>query len=114
MGLLTGAFDTDALARHLGADPSTPVAVTATIGTLSSEIFSTRVRYTGVTLGYQIGAALAGGTAPLIATWLLSRFDDSWVPIAVYPMFTALISIVAVSLAHRASEAELERAGEEA
>jgi metabolite-proton symporter len=88
--------------------------VTATIGTLSSEIFSTRVRYTGVTLGYQIGAALAGGTAPLIATWLLSRFDDSWVPIAVYLMFTALISIVAVSLAHRASKAELERAGEEA
>jgi metabolite-proton symporter len=88
--------------------------VTATIGTLSSEIFSTRVRYTGVTLGYQIGAALAGGTAPLIATWLLSRFDDSWVPIAVYLVFTALISIVAVSLAHRASKAELERAGEEA
>ncbi|GAA0975682.1 MFS transporter [Nocardiopsis tropica] len=86
--------------------------VTATIGTLSSEIFSTRVRYTGVTLGYQIGAALAGGTAPLIATWLLSRFDDSWVPIAVYLVFTALISIVAVSLAHRASKAELERAGE--
>ncbi|MFJ9556216.1 MFS transporter [Nocardiopsis sp. NPDC101807] len=88
--------------------------VTATIGTLSSEIFSTRVRYTGVTLGYQIGAALAGGTAPLIATWLLSRFDDSWVPIAVYLVFTALISIVAVSLAHRASKAELERAGESA
>ncbi|MEU0236450.1 MFS transporter [Nocardiopsis sp. NPDC006198] len=86
--------------------------VTATIGTLSSEIFSTRVRYTGVTLGYQIGAALAGGTAPLIATWLLSRFDDSWVPIAVYLVFTALISVVAVSLAHRASKAELERAGE--
>ncbi len=49
--------------------------VTATLGTLMSEIFTTRVRYTGVTLGYQIGAALAGGTAPLIATWLLSRFD---------------------------------------
>ncbi|MFD3685341.1 MFS transporter [Nocardiopsis sp. NPDC058631] len=86
--------------------------VTATIGTLSSEIFSTRVRYTGVTLGYQIGAALAGGTAPLIATWLLSRFDNSWVPIAAYLVFTALISIVAVSLAHRVSRAELERSGD--
>jgi len=85
--------------------------VTATIGTLSSEIFSTRVRYTGVTLGYQIGAALAGGTAPLIATWLLSRFDNSWVPIAVYLVFTALISIVAVSLAHRASKVEPESSG---
>jgi len=88
--------------------------VTATIGTLSSEIFSTRVRYTGVTLGYQIGAALAGGTAPLIATWLLSRFDNSWVPIAVYLVFTALISIVAVSLAHRASKVEPESSGDPA
>ncbi len=80
--------------------------VTATIGTLCSEIFSTRVRYTGVTLGYQIGAAAAGGTAPLIATWLLSRFDDSWVPVAGYLIFTAVVSVVAVSLAGRASNAE--------
>ncbi|MEU1899445.1 MFS transporter [Nocardiopsis dassonvillei] len=80
--------------------------VTATIGTLCSEIFSTRVRYTGVTLGYQIGAAAAGGTAPLIATWLLSRFDNSWVPVAGYLVFTAVVSIVAVSLAGRASNAE--------
>lgn len=71
---------------------------TATIGTLTSEIFSTRVRYTGVTLGYQIGAAAAGGTAPLLATWLLSRFNDSWVPIAVYLIAAAILSIVAVSL----------------
>ena len=38
--------------------------ITAVLGTLSSEIFATRVRYTGITLGYQLGAALAGGTAP--------------------------------------------------
>lgn len=73
--------------------------VTATLGTLMSEIFTTRVRYTGVTLGYQIGAALAGGTAPLIATWLLSRFDGSWLPIALYLMGLALISITAVLFA---------------
>lgn len=70
--------------------------ITATLGTLTSEIFSTRVRYTGVTLGYQIGAAVAGGTAPLIATWLLAKFDSQWWPIAVYLGVLALISIVAV------------------
>ncbi|RBP67069.1 metabolite-proton symporter [Brevibacterium sanguinis] len=70
--------------------------VTATLGTLTSEIFTTRVRYTGVTLGYQIGAALAGGTAPLLATWMLGRFDNAWLPIAVYLMALALISFVAV------------------
>ncbi|GAA0981741.1 MULTISPECIES: MFS transporter [Nocardiopsidaceae] len=75
--------------------------VTATLGTLTSEIFTTRVRYTGVTLGYQVGAALAGGTAPLLATWLLARFDGAWWPIAAYLVVLAAISICAVSLSGR-------------
>lgn len=67
--------------------------VTATLGTLMSETFSTRVRYTGVTLGYQVGAALAGGSAPLIATWLLREFDGSWTPIAFYMIFLSVIGL---------------------
>ncbi|GHC70158.1 MFS transporter [Limoniibacter endophyticus] len=68
--------------------------ITAVLGTLSSEIFPARVRYTGVTLGYQIGAAIAGGTAPLIATWLLTTFDD-WTPIAIYILVLIVISLIA-------------------
>ncbi|AEI46261.1 Shikimate and dehydroshikimate transport protein (MFS family) [Paenibacillus mucilaginosus KNP414] len=49
--------------------------ITAVLGTMFSEIFSTNVRYTGVTLGYQLGAAIAGGTAPLIATYLLNAYN---------------------------------------
>lgn len=70
--------------------------VTAVLGTLSSEIFSTRVRYTGITLGYQLGAALAGGTAPLIATWLLSEYKGDWQPVALYMLATVAISLVAI------------------
>ncbi len=70
--------------------------VTAVLGTLSSEIFSTRVRYTGITLGYQLGAALAGGTAPLIATWLLAEYKGSWQPVALYMLATVAISLVAI------------------
>ncbi len=69
---------------------------TATLGTLSSEIFATNVRYTGITLGYQLGACIAGGTAPLIATWLLTNFNNSWVPIAIYVMALAACSMLAV------------------
>lgn len=77
-------------------------AVTATLGPMTSEIFATHVRYTGVTLGYQIGAALASGTAPLLATYLLSQFDGQWTPIAIYVVLIAVISISAVALAGRA------------
>lgn len=74
---------------------------TATIGTLTSEMFDARVRYTGVTLGYQLGACLAGGTMPLIAVWMLATFDNSWVPIAGYVIALAVIAIVAVMLSPR-------------
>jgi MFS family permease len=72
--------------------------VTAVLGTLYSEIFATEVRYTGVTLGYQIGAALAGGTAPLVATALLRAYGDSFVPVALYVMATGVVSLVCILL----------------
>ncbi|GEK32972.1 MFS transporter [Kurthia sibirica] len=70
--------------------------ITAVLGTMFSEIFSAKVRYTGVSLGYQIGAAIAGGTAPLVATALLLEFNNSYIPIALYIMLTAVISLVSV------------------
>ncbi len=70
--------------------------ITSVLGTMFSEIFDAKVRYTGVSLGYQIGAALAGGTAPLIATWLLVEFNNSYVPVALYIILTAVISLIAV------------------
>ena len=75
--------------------------VTAVLGTLCSEIFSANVRYTGITLGYQLGAALAGGTAPLIATGLLAKYDGDWVPVAWYLGVTVAISLIAIICASR-------------
>jgi len=75
--------------------------ITAVLGTLCSEIFSASVRYTGITLGYQLGAALAGGTAPLIATGLLAKYDGDWTPVACYLMVTVAISLAAIFFASR-------------
>ena len=75
--------------------------VTVVLGTLCSEIFSANVRYTGITLGYQLGAALAGGTAPLIATGLLAKYDGDWVPVAWYLGVTVAISLIAIFCASR-------------
>lgn len=81
--------------------------VTAVLGMLCSEIFSANVRYTGITLGYQLGAALAGGTAPLIATGLLAKYDGDWVPVAWYLAVTVTISLIAIFCASRVKRATL-------
>lgn len=83
--------------------------ITAVLGTLFSEIFDAKVRYTGISLGYQIGAALAGGTAPLVATALLARFGDSYIPVALYIIFTALVSLIAISAIKGTSELQRKR-----
>lgn len=70
--------------------------ITAVLGTMFSEIFDAKIRYTGITLGYQIGAALAGGTAPLVATALLDRFNNSYVPVAIYIIFASVLSLAAI------------------
>lgn len=44
----------------------------APLGALLSEMFSTRVRYTGASLGYQLAALLGAGFTPLIASSLLA------------------------------------------
>lgn len=70
--------------------------ITAVLGTMFSEIFAANVRYTGISLGYQIGAAVAGGTAPLIATYLLYKFNDSYVPVALYMILTSILSLISI------------------
>ena len=81
---------------------------TAVLGTLYSEIFSTSVRYTGVTLGFQIGSALAGGTAPLISTFLLERFAHSWVPVAGYLVLVSSVSLCFIAATRETRNLDLQ------
>jgi MFS transporter, MHS family, shikimate and dehydroshikimate transport protein len=64
-----------------------------------SELFGTRVRYSGASLGYQLASPLAGGLAPLIATWLLGWSDGRPWPVAVYLIGMAAVTLVSVWLA---------------
>ena len=43
-----------------------------------AELFSTEVRYSGASLGYQIGAIIGGSFAPTIATLLWKNYDIFW------------------------------------
>ncbi|WP_326544982.1 MFS transporter [Mycolicibacterium sp. ND9-15] len=61
---------------------------------IMAEMFPTRMRYSGVSLGYQVTSIIAGSLAPAIATWLLDKFHSA-VPIALYLAGASVITLVA-------------------
>ena len=72
-----------------------------------SELFSTRVRYSGASLGYQLASPLAGGLAPLIATHLLEKSGGAPWPVVVYLVIMSAITLVSVFLARETHRSEL-------
>lgn len=64
-----------------------------------SELFGTRVRYSGVSLGYNLASVFAGALSPLIATWLMTRYAPATWPISAYMIGLALITVVSVYFA---------------
>ncbi len=64
-----------------------------------SELFGTKVRLSGASIGYQVGAIIAGGFSPLIATYLLAEFDGQYWPIAVYLSILGILSIISTIFA---------------
>jgi len=80
----------------------------AVLGTLFAESYSADVRYTGVSLGYQVGAALVGGPAPLIGTWLLHEYGGSYVPVGIFIILCAAVSLIAVTFSKEKHGQELD------
>jgi len=68
---------------------------------LFAELFPRHLRYSGASLGYQIGAVFGGGFAPIIATGLYARYESS-VPIAMYLAAVCAISLASIMLLGRA------------
>jgi MFS family permease len=62
------------------------------------EIFGSRYRYAGVTIGREIASVLGGGFAPLICAALMAAFG-SWVPVAIYMMVMMITVLVAAMFA---------------
>lgn len=60
-----------------------------------AELFPTRMRYSGVSLGSQVTAILAGSLAPILAIQWLRDFG-SWLPIAIYIVIACVVTAVAV------------------
>jgi MFS family permease len=64
---------------------------------LIAESFTGRLRYSGSSLGYQLASIIAGGPAPLIATWLFGTYHSSYA-IAIYIAICAVITLVATAM----------------
>ncbi len=76
------------------------VLLAALQGTMPSQLpslFFTEVRYTGLSITYNVSASLFGGTAPLLIAWLINVTATTLAP-AYYLIFASIIGIIAVSM----------------
>ena len=65
-----------------------------------TDLLPTELRYSGVALGSNLGFAIFGGTAPLVATWLIKATGDLAAP-AWYLVVVALVSACVTFVATR-------------
>ncbi|QQQ78108.1 MHS family MFS transporter [Saccharothrix sp. 6-C] len=73
-----------------------------------SELFGTKVRYSGASIGYQLASIGAGAVAPLIATALLAAYDSSF-PIVLYVLAMCVLTVIAVVVAKETKGSSLNR-----
>lgn len=84
---------------------SSAILVSASFGPLPaliSEFFPAHIRTTAISIGYNFAAALFGGCAPLISTWLISLTGNLISP-SYYALFCALISTITAAVLFKQS-----------
>src|SRR4051812_5171162 len=64
---------------------------------LIAESFTGRLRYSGASLGYQLASVIAGGPAPLIATWLFIKYNSAYA-VAAYILVCAVVTLIATAM----------------
>jgi MFS family permease len=73
----------------------------AVIAGFSSKVFHANVRYTAISVAYQMGGAIFGGFTPMIGVVLSQRFAGQWLPLAAFYTVLAGISFAGVFLLDR-------------
>ncbi|MFD7058999.1 MFS transporter [Streptomyces sp. NPDC059906] len=79
-----------------------------------SEMFGTRARYTGASLGYQLATTLGAGLAPLVATSLLTAAGGgrNTGTVSLFIAVVCLVSAVAIALTRETHRAEIGTSGD--
>jgi metabolite-proton symporter len=83
-------------------------ALYAVQASLIPELFGTRLRYSGASIGYQLAAPFAGGLAPLVATALTGVFPAQRWPLAAYIALMSAVSLACVLRLAETSRKSLE------
>ncbi|WP_181781981.1 MFS transporter [Pseudonocardia pini] len=81
-------------------------AISAAVASYFAELFPTRVRYSGVSLSFQVAAVMGGGFTPLICTALYSWVGSTWI-VAAYIVALALVGLGCLLAIPRLQAAEL-------
>ena len=68
------------------------------IGGYASKVFPVEIRYTSISVAYQLGAAIFGGFTPIIGIMLSSSYPDAWMPLAIFYSALAGVSLLGVLL----------------
>jgi MFS family permease len=88
-------------------------ALYAVVAGYMVSVFPTRLRYSGISISYQLICAIAGGTTPLIGTVIAKNYAGQWLPLALFFSILSALSLLGVIGLSRlkdptsASEAEL-------
>jgi MFS transporter, MHS family, proline/betaine transporter len=83
-----------AIAAHAGLAAIEAVFVSCSLAA-GAELFATRVRSSGYSIGYNTSVALFGGTAPYVATWLVDRTGNDIAP-AFYVIIAAVVTLATI------------------
>lgn len=75
---------------------------------LFAELFTAEMRYTGASLGYQLGAVLGGGLAPFVMVLLLEASGTS-MAVAGYIVALAVLSLVSIAVLARRARTRAEQ-----
>lgn len=91
MFMLVGTQNLALMTAGIAMAVITLSALYAVIAGYMTQAFPAHLRYSGISLAYQLICAIAGGSTPIIGTLLADRFAGQWLPLAVF--FTALSTL---------------------
>ncbi|MBK4992436.1 MHS family MFS transporter [Pseudomonas sp. S37] len=76
-------------------------ALYAVVAGFIAQAFPAHLRYSGISMAYQLICAIAGGTTPIIGTMLANQFSGQWLPLALFFSALSALSLIGVMGVHR-------------